>query len=350
MDYAKLYNRYGRRLIFTSMVLLAAIFLIEIFLQQKEADLLQAGMMLPEKGLCFLLSGGSLLLSGIFVIMMYIAERKGWEKIYNVLPVISLLIFCTVVAVLFRELPVVYTIFSLAVIATVVYGSETMEWLVFLCSFGLEFCFLWKNIHDGRATFMILNSGLSIIILSISHLVCSYIIVTEAEKAKLQENTKNMETHFLIKSYTDALTGLPNVEALKKRGEKWLNKRGSYYVMIDLDKFKHVNDTYGHEFGNVVLKRLADLLYDYKNENLFVGRYGGEEFSIIFHGYSLNHAVEVLNMIRKDFNYFAYKDIPEQFSFSAGIAPLEEDVLSSIKAADEKLYQAKTSGRNRVCS
>lgn len=347
MEYGKIFNRYGRNLIITAMVLLTIAFLAVI--AQKKL-FYQAGYNLPEKEISLLICSAAFLLCGFFIIIMYVAERKNWEKLYNILPVCSIFMVCTVLTYIFHDIPAISTIYLLGIFSTVVYGKEQLEWGTFLLSFLMEFAFLGKMIHDSRANFYILSTGINLLFLLLAHIICTFIIRTEAEKAKLQEETKNRETRFLIKSYTDALTSLPNVEALKRRGERWLNKRGSYYVMIDLDKFKRVNDTYGHEFGNVVLKRLANLLYEYRNDNLFVGRYGGEEFSIIFHGYSLGHAVEVLDMIRRDFNSFLYKDVPEQFSFSAGIAPLQGEVLSSIKAADEKLYEAKTSGRNRICS
>lgn len=123
-------------------------------------------------------------------------------------------------------------------------------------------------------------------------------------------------------------------------------------AMIDLDRFKSVNDTYGHLTGDHVLMSLARLLRDRLRRTDVVGRYGGEEFAVVLAGTSLDQARELMDGLRQSFGALVHRS-PEtsfQLTFSCGIAAYHsgETVTSLVERADEALFAAKGGGRNRV--
>lgn len=124
------------------------------------------------------------------------------------------------------------------------------------------------------------------------------------------------------------------------------------FAMIDLDKFKSVNDTHGHWAGDAVIKALAQALRQRLRKTDIAGRYGGEEFAVILPDTAGADALEVLDDIREGFGRIRHVAGDAEFyvSFSCGIAtvpPVDSPSRLTI-AADESLYEAKHQGRNRV--
>ena len=155
----------------------------------------------------------------------------------------------------------------------------------------------------------------------------------------------------------DGLTGLYNHTAIKEElvAEMSIAGRKSTdlaLAMIDLDNFKNVNDTYGHPVGDQVLRTLSRLLRQRLRRSDVIGRYGGEEFVVIFPGITAVTARKVLDEIRVAFKKLQqYSDQGEfSVSFSAGIADLRSTVDADelFDAADTALYSAKHSGKNCI--
>jgi two-component system cell cycle response regulator len=125
------------------------------------------------------------------------------------------------------------------------------------------------------------------------------------------------------------------------------------WVMIDVDRFKDVNDTYGHTVGDRVLASLAGLLRRRLRRSGQVGRYGGEEFALLVGGLPEPEVVHLVERLLGEFGAMSHRDADGRtFSctFSAGVAMLQSRMtLEDWKtAADDALYAAKTAGRNRV--
>lgn len=164
----------------------------------------------------------------------------------------------------------------------------------------------------------------------------------------------------VLRSYIerDSLTGLLNHATTK--GQLTLEavraarqKHAFCFAMLDLDRFKTVNDTYGHLVGDRVLKSLAELLKRRLRQTDIIGRIGGEEFAIILLDTGSANAVALLNELRDAFSRVRqYADDQREFSitFSCGIAEYQPgDSADGIHAlADQAMYQAKEAGRNRV--
>lgn len=155
----------------------------------------------------------------------------------------------------------------------------------------------------------------------------------------------------------DSMTGLYNHTTTKEHLDTTIahaqrKQEEVCFAMIDVDKFKVVNDTYGHPIGDRVLIALARLIRQRVRKADIVGRYGGEEFAVILPGCSISEATALLNELRESFATINFQAKDETFSctFSCGIAPLSlyGDALALSAAADEALYEAKHGGRNQV--
>jgi diguanylate cyclase (GGDEF)-like protein len=159
--------------------------------------------------------------------------------------------------------------------------------------------------------------------------------------------------------YHDSLTGLLNHSSGKSTLDMVLSSaihEGDFLsvVMLDIDHFKQINDTYGHPTGDQVIRSLAWLLKKRLRKQDVVCRYGGEEFLIGLPHTDAEQASAIVNRIRYDFGKLrhVYRDTYFSASISGGIAnyPRHKTGDMLIKAADEALYKAKHDGRNRIHS
>ncbi len=177
----------------------------------------------------------------------------------------------------------------------------------------------------------------------------------EAREKELAEmNNKLREI-----SLTDGLTGVENRRSLEDRlQDQWQHSVRLHepmaVVMCDIDKFKSVNDQYGHQAGDAVLKEIAHILKTEAREIDRVGRYGGEEFLLILPGTVLDAAVTFAERLREkvENHTFAYEGGTLRRTMSCGVAasphPKVKDQEALVRAADDALYVAKETGRNRV--
>ena len=154
----------------------------------------------------------------------------------------------------------------------------------------------------------------------------------------------------------DTLTGLPNRLAYNDRlameYARWQRAGCSLsLVVIDIDKFKSINDTWGHQAGDRVLKYLARELSSQIRAQDFFGRYGGEEFVLVLPDTNRAGALRLAENLRRHIEGcgFKYKDQPVAVTISCGIAELSpnETALRAFERADTCLYAAKNNGRNR---
>ena len=155
----------------------------------------------------------------------------------------------------------------------------------------------------------------------------------------------------------DSLTGLLKHASIKERLTQEVDRAKRHLqplslVMLDIDFFKKVNDSFGHPVGDQVIKTLAHLLRQRLRRQDSIGRYGGEEFAAILPECSTEDAVRMVNDIRQRFSEVRFMHQGQSFSvtLSAGIASVSDyaDAPSLLAAADVALYSAKNGGRNQV--
>lgn len=184
--------------------------------------------------------------------------------------------------------------------------------------------------------------------------------ISELLYCRITQTLKVVEYFQKIKDLAiiDQLTKLNNRHFLKETGSLFFenarrHKLSLVAAMIDIDDFKKVNDTYGHDAGDVVLKEISTVLKDYVRKSDLVIRYGGEEFLILGNNLDPNHADKFFNTLRTTISRKQIEIGSDTISVtvSIGLCTLIDDTLEqSINKADIKLYEAKTTGKNKVCS
>lgn len=172
----------------------------------------------------------------------------------------------------------------------------------------------------------------------------------ESEKSREQlEEQRYKATH-------DPLTSLPNREAYNERAFHELHRFKRYghpltLAVCDLDHFKRINDTFGHQAGDKVLKLIAQVVSTRLRNVDFVARYGGEEFVLVMPETDAEQAQTVLDKIRSAVakTPFRFKDSPVNITMSFGIVQFkgEDTVETAFERADKALYEAKANGRNQ---
>ena len=191
--------------------------------------------------------------------------------------------------------------------------------------------------------------------------ISSRVVELDGELAlymKLQNMTTQKETEEKLfkEASTDALTGLYNrrqFETMSKMAlANCIRQKTPYCViMLDIDHFKHVNDTFGHDMGEVVLQRVADVLNKAHRDSDIIARYGGEEFIAFLNNTDIEGAKIAAERIRSSVEQAVIMagDTQVPITVSLGITGTQSgDILSMTKEADIALYHSKENGRNRA--
>lgn len=184
------------------------------------------------------------------------------------------------------------------------------------------------------------------------------LIYDETGAAVNKIHLEKSNEHLSVLSQTDGLTKLYNrthwEKCLSAEYKRWgRSKHVSCLVMIDIDHFKRVNDSYGHVIGDEVIKHISQLIALHTRETDIAGRYGGEEFSIILTDTLLDDALIFADRLRIEIenSVVKYNDIELKYTISVGIAEISEEIVSYeswIERADEALYHSKENGRNQI--
>ena len=177
--------------------------------------------------------------------------------------------------------------------------------------------------------------------------------------AERERELSEMNDKLLQISLTDGLTQIDNRRSLESKLHKMFEHSYRLHepiscVMCDIDHFKKVNDTYGHQAGDEVLKSFAKILKNEAREIDSVGRYGGEEFLLLLPGTVLDSAVTFAERLRQrvEEHTFSYEGGTFKRTMSCGVAawphPRVSDAEAMLRSADDALYVAKELGRNMV--
>lgn len=170
---------------------------------------------------------------------------------------------------------------------------------------------------------------------------------------------KQLERELEYRAHTDVLTGLGNRRHFYELAEQEVSRAKRYgtplaALMLDIDHFKKINDSYGHPVGDKVLQKLGEICRNTLRENDIVGRVGGEEFAILLPEAEAERAMEVAERLRlaaENTSIPLAREGNFHFFLSIGVTSMvagDENLDAMLKRADAALYSAKNSGRNRV--
>lgn len=170
-------------------------------------------------------------------------------------------------------------------------------------------------------------------------------------------SSHNQRAQYEHQATVDALTGVHNRRWMNDAFPRVLhrcalNKQHSAVMVLDIDHFKKVNDSYGHLVGDAALKSLSDIMQHNLRPHDLLVRYGGEEFAILLPDTALAEAKSIAERLRKTVaaNEVVSHGVAFKITISSGIASINEvsELETSFAQADEALYRAKEGGRNRV--
>ena len=177
------------------------------------------------------------------------------------------------------------------------------------------------------------------------------------EKVKQRTEELSLKNEELYKlSITDKLTNLYNREKLDNTLQDEMNRNQRYasefsIILIDIDFFKKVNDEFGHQIGDEVLKESAKVFASSLRETDVLGRWGGEEFLIICPQTSKDGAKKIAQKLNSAIKAHKFSSFPNQITISIGVASYNKDIKKFddiVSNADKALYEAKDQGRDRV--
>ena len=188
------------------------------------------------------------------------------------------------------------------------------------------------------------------VFVSLSLIAYTFSTDTQALEGKLIEYNERLQKQ----ANTDTLTGLFNrrktieyLDSLLKSADNQIS-----FCLCDIDFFKKVNDTYGHNIGDEVLKTLSDTFRKELPKDTFISRWGGEEFLLIFPGLNGDETMVALERLRQKVKSIVFDGGIEKFSISLTFGLVEydyhSDLTTLLKQADEKLYIGKENGRDRI--
>ncbi len=213
---------------------------------------------------------------------------------------------------------------------------------------SLEIIFLQTEV-DTALSESAIDAGFDVIMMHQTNHITTSQIINRINKIRTNKN--------LISR--DRATGLLNKIGYKKRAQERIYEAEKSavplaVVIFDIDKFKTINDTWGHHFGDIVIKRLSMFLGQFLEDKALLSRFGGEEFVMLFWDVDHDKVIAKLNEMREGFNAIEFEIAPGQFkrfSISGGVAfyPHCKSENTLFLQADAALYKAKSGGRNQIC-
>lgn len=185
----------------------------------------------------------------------------------------------------------------------------------------------------------------------------SLCIAVQYSSEQFIRQAHSLHNKLVLAANTDSLTNLPNRRFMFDqyfRNESFFGQSGEHSVMLcDVDRFKQINDRFGHDTGDRVLQKISIRFRDLIRETDIIARWGGEEFLILLPDTPYATALERAERIRQSIFDMPFKldDRKYHLSISIGVAAARKNqsIRSLLKQADEKLYEAKGLGRNKVC-
>lgn len=249
----------------------------------------------------------------------------------------------------FRSL---FLIFTLPMLLTVLYGNQLLTGLVCIaCILGKVFSDLvcmWDVSRPDvfQNDISTVNFLLSLMVLFLFYCVCYFLIVAEKAKTEVSIRLEQERARLWEESMTDALTQVGNRQALRaafRKMEEEQDKKAFYLAMMDLDDFKSLNDTYGHNRGDQYLRELGDVLRRVAADTVRPFRFGGDEFCVLFCGEDQARVQEICRGIQDAFLQSEIHQSCRAVSVSIGVAKYcpGEAPSQLLNRSDKALYNAK---------
>lgn len=278
------------------------------------------------------------------------------ERAKNYFSILVLSTQFLVIACVHNVFTLTITVLCFPIFLTLIYSDKKMTTTVTFITVifvSISFIFALLDSHSNDAFFLI-QTFVAYILLFGCHITTILLLNIENAKNDILKASsfKQLQLEELLKC--DPLTGLHNMSTFYNMLEACIknNEMPLTIAVIDIDNFKMVNDTWGHEKGNEVLIYLAAQLQFSCNIKGHVFRYGGEEFTIIFPRISPEGAKAMIETAQNNLYHYVFDFMPNQrITFSCGVVSYPASIYSPqdfFEMADKVMYQAKLSGKNKV--
>ena len=290
----------------------------------------------------------------VLCIISSISIRNNKEKKTEYIVNLIFLLICSLPVIYYPNFTYLLVLPSLSILTSTVFKNYKMVLSFYIINILLIFLTFIRNFNfEINLIFNYLIYSILITFISKISLEISEVFVLEEKHIK-NITRKNLSLEKEIE--LEPLTKLFNKKALYKDLEKIFKETKKEdimpcIIMIDLDYFKRINDTYGHINGDKALLSLTNIINKKISKNFLAYRFGGEEFAIVIKNEDLNKVYGIIEDMRKDFSNIKHEYLNNDYvTFSAGIAcyKYKKDIYEWIKEADEALYQAKNEGRNKT--
>ncbi|QNU68618.1 GGDEF domain-containing protein [Ruminiclostridium herbifermentans] len=350
------YDKWRKMLIKHCLIIACIVFISEIIIS---VFYYIAGLFvlpLPLVISCYIILPSIINFTAVAAGRHIILSAKYNENIKNYAAILVLCILCACVQCVHYRFPAVMCVFCVPIFLSILFQSKALVRLVhILSSFFIILSGVIANFGTRKDDpYLIFDCVVAAIVVACSYIVSKILIQYEKHRTEYVKfcYTKQMELSEQLKY--DLLTGLYNYNAffeiLKLKRSSTCSRL--QLVVIDLDDFKYINDTYGHIQGNEVLIYISYLLKKYTSNIGYPARYGGEEFVVLFQDISIDEAFNIMEKVRKEFSehYFEFSQ-GCKFTFSCGLAENNGELTSPQELfdnADRAMYLAKRSGKNKT--
>ena len=245
-----------------------------------------------------------------------------------------------------------YAIFIIPMVLTVVYGDRRLTTIVsVLCLVGKAASDLFLFWDPSRTSVLSSTTSfttfcVSLLLIILFYVICWLLLNTEQAKNTVSLNLEQERLRYQKRSMTDALTQVGNRLALRsafQAMEEQQHEAVFYLAMMDLDDFKQLNDTFGHNQGDQYLRALGLSLMELSGQDLQCFRFGGDEFCILFRGYGLLEVQTTCRDLQTIFSKAEIHRLCQPVTISIGIAEYQPGEKPSLllERADRALYRAK---------
>ena len=351
-EYMETYTEW-RKLIFKSIIITTiAVFIVEIIMFF--GMLPKIDVPIPQYLFCRIAI--PTLINGLNILICIHTEKntKIDQEQKNNAVIIMFTVMCATVSCIHSFFVPTLTTYTVPIVASSIFGSKKICKRVTLISVVGAVAGSLISTFDGRKEydFRVFELVIAIVLILISYLITLVLMMYEERKRKIIKAAVQNELELKEKLNYDGLTGLYNYSAFSSLLEKELvdKEENVMLAIIDIDDFKSVNDLYGHENGNVVIKKLAELLGIYCTSSGFPARYGGEEFAVVFIETSAEKAKDAIELVRINLAESRFENMERVITFSCGLVKCRRELTlrQIIEKSDEAMYKAKSTGKNKT--
>ena len=294
----------------------------------------------------------------ILITYYNIHSKKLSDRMKNICSCILIFFLCANTQVIHYVYGPLLMLPVISIFVSVIFGNRKLTrgiTIASLCSLSLAAYMSAIELRKDDPQ-LLSDIGLAFLVIIVAHIGASLMISYVNEQFENIATSNKREKTLIAELHLDPLMGIFNRIALNEKIKECLSlpyneADGCHLLLLDIDNFKLVNDTYGHLNGDDVLIRLSDTIRQYTSRNINAYRYGGEEIVLILQHCTLDYAYNVSDSLRMAFSSLEFDfNSRQSITFSGGIATLLPDMSIDdwIQAADDALYRAKHLGKNRI--